>query len=334
MSGKTLMLAVASAIAALAIPSGVRAAPPALTVPDGFNGVAIVHQADRVLLDQAFGDAGGRLIRRGDKFWVASVGKQFAAAAVLKLVEQGRLRLDAPIGGILPDVPADKAAITVRQLLAHTSGLGQSYVSERQSDRATAVRAMLAEPLQGVPGDKFRYSNSNIQLAAAIIEVVSGKTYAEFAKVNLWAPAGLRATGLAGSPGAAGVLPIKGELPPRLRRSYWGEQGVYSTAPDLVRWYRALASGRVLKPESVQLMFAPAAKTGEGHATLGWFRGTTGRGNDVVYVRGNEDFGANALLYAYPKSDTVIVVLTHAGDAQDASWSRTVLNSLQAQLGL
>ena len=330
---KRFILAAWCAIAAPAIPARAEA-PAELAIPAGFQGVVIAAQGDRVLIDKAFGTIDDRRIRRDDKFWVASVGKQFAAAAILKLVEQGKLGLDDPIGRILPDVPPDKAPITVRQLLAHTSGLGQSYVSEKQSDRATAVRAMLAEPLQGPPGEKFRYSNSNIQLAAAIIEVISGETYAEFARNRLWAPAGMQATGFAGTAGANTVLPIKGELPPRLRQSYWGEQGVYSSAPDLMRWYRALSTGRALKPESVEMMFAPVAKTGEGHATLGWFRGTTGRGNDYVYIRGNEDFGANALLYAYPKSATVIAVLTHAGDAGEASWSRTVLNSLETQLGL
>ena len=324
---------VLTAVAAVLAPAA-TAASTRLSVPAGFHGVAIVAQGDRVLLDQASGAVGGRAIRRDDRFWVASVGKQFAAAAILKLVEQGKLGLDDPIGRILPDVPADKAPITVRQLLAHTSGLAQSYVSEKQPDRASALRAMLAEPLQGPPGEKFRYSNSNIQLAAAVIEVVSGETYADFARDRLWTPAGMRSTGLAGSPEATAVLPIKGELPPRLRQSYWGEQGVFSSAPDLLRWYRALSAGRVLKPESVQIMFAPAARTGEGHATLGWFRGTTRRGSDYVYIRGNEDFGANALLYAYPKTETVIVVVTHAGDAGETSWSRTVLNSLEEQLGL
>ncbi len=306
-----------------------------LSVPQGFSGAVVVASGERVLLSSGFGSAGGQKVTSESRFWIASVGKQFAAAAVMKLLEQGKLTLDDPLVRFFPEAPADKARVTIRQLLSHTSGIGQSYVSEMQLDRATAAARMFVEPLAGTPGSGFRYSNSNIQLAAAIVELVTGKPYHEFVQQELWGPAGMRETGFAGSPGAGAVLPIGRELPPRLQHSYWGEQGVYSSAGDLLRWYRVLAGGRVLKRSTVALMAEPQVKIGEGHAALGWFRGTTPKGTDFLFLRGNEDFGANALIYAYPNSAMVIIVLTHAGQAsEDQSWSRAVLSSLQTQLGL
>jgi CubicO group peptidase (beta-lactamase class C family) len=304
-------------------------------VAAGFAGVVLVGRGDDLILFEAYGQAGGAPIDRDRPFWIASAGKQFVAAAIMKLVDRGWLRLDDPISLHIPQVPADKAGITIRQLLSHNSGIGQSYVSESQPDRESALRAMLAEPLAGAPGSGFRYANSNIQFAAAIVEIVSGLSYREFAARNLWEPAGVAATGLAGDAGAAAVVPIAGELPPRLRQAYWGEQGVYASAGDVWRWYRVLQAGRILRPERVQAMFAPATRTGEGQATLGWFTGTSPGGRQTIYIRGNEGFGANALIYAYPDSDIVIVVLSHAGDAPDGtSWSRTMHGEIEAVLGL
>lgn len=301
----------------------------------GFSGAVLVRQGSRLQALRAYGRSSLGPVRPDSRFWLASSGKQFVAAAIMKLASEKRLRLDDPLRKFFPDTPSDKAGITLRQLLSHTSGLGQSYVSEEQSERKEAVRRMLAEPLAGPPGSGFRYSNSNIQLAAAVVEVASGMSYPHFVRRKLWQPAGLQSTGFAGDSGAARVEPIKGELPKRLKARYWGEQGVYSTARDLDRWCEALAGGRVLPASAVREMFAPVTKIGEGYAALGWFRGTTKRGTDFLFVRGNEDFGANSLLYAYPARHVVIIVLTHSGDADnDTSWSRKVLEQAEAALGL
>jgi CubicO group peptidase (beta-lactamase class C family) len=299
-------------------------------VVQGFSGVVLVARAGRPALLEAHGGA------PNDGFWIASTGKQFVSAAALVLVDQGRLDLDAPLSRFFADVPADKAAITVRQLLTHHSGIGQSYVSEGQTSRASAVAAMFAEPLEGTPGDEFRYSNSNFQLVAAIIEVVSGVSYGQFVQQLLWTPADMSETGFAGDSGAARVAPILGELPPRLRQSYWGEQGVYSTAGDLNRWLRALESGRILREESYTEFYSTPVNLGRDlRGGLGWYETVSQSGARVLFTRGNEDFGANSLIYVYPEADVSIIILTHAGQSpEDLSWSRLVLGDLEAAFGL
>jgi CubicO group peptidase (beta-lactamase class C family) len=304
-------------------------------VPRGFSGAVLVARGKATLLDAAYGSERGVVMRSDTRFWVASVGKQFTSAAVLRCQEKGWLLLDDAIGRFFPNAGADKQGVTVRRLLGHLSGLDQSYVSEGASDRETAVREMLALPLAGAPGKTFRYSNSNYQLAVAIVEVASGRPYSEFVRNELWRTADLRDTGFAGEPGARSVAPARGDTPPRLATGDWGGEGVYSTTHDLLRWHRALRSGRVLSPASVDRLFEAVAPIGEGEVALGWFLGRTGRGSRRIFTRGNEDFGANALVYAYPDSETVIIVLTHAGDADDGtSWSRRVHATLEALLSL
>ncbi len=305
-------------------------------VGSGFSGTVLVARGRDILLARGFEMANGKPISPGDRFWIASTAKQFVAAAVLKLMDEGQLRLDDPLQRFFSNVPPDKAAITLRQLLSHTSGIGQSYSSEGFSQQGPAVAAMLAEPLTARPGRGFIYSNSNIQLAAAVVERVSGSAYPEYVRRVLWRPAVLESTGFAGDFAAASVLPARMQFPARLAKDSWGGQGVYSTAVDLFRWVRAVREGRVLKAGTVDLLFraVPYARTREGAATLGWFVDSSSRGTRRAFIRGNEDFGANSLIYFYPQEDVTIIVLTHAGDVGDLSWSRTVHADLERGMGL
>ena len=304
-------------------------------VTNGFSGAVLVTRGQKTILDKAYGAERNVSMRPNTRFWIASAGKQFTSAAVLKCKEKGLLKLDDPISRFFPATPPDKRAITVRQLLAHTSGLGQSYVSEGVADRQTAVDRMLSEALVDQPRHDFHYSNSNYQLAVAIVEVVSGRPYRDFVREALWRPARIRDTGFAGDVGARLVAPATGETPVRLARVTWGGEGVYSTTHDLLRWYRALRDGRILSPQSLKQLFAPVTQIKEGHAALGWFIGHSDHNQARIFTRGNDDFGANALIYAYPKSATVIIVLTHAGNANDQqSWSRFVHAEIEKLLSL
>lgn len=336
---------IALALLALAGAAAARAEPPAPAAAaldtivgeragQGFAGSVLVAEGPRVLLSRGYGSAGGAPIAADDRFWIASTGKQFVAAAILLLAERGELSLDDPLGRFFPDAPAALAPVTLAMLLSHNSGIGQSYASEGRPDRASALAAMFAEPPEGEPGSGFRYSNSNFQLAAAVVEAVSGTAYRDFVRDNLFAPAGLAGTGFAGDGGATAA--IEGPLPPRLAGRSWGSEGVYSTAPDLFRWVRALRSGGILAPADAARLFAPVpgVAISGGGAALGWFTGRTAGGTAFVFTRGNEDFGANSLIYVYPERDVTIVVLSHAGDAGELSWSRTILGDLENALGL
>ena len=304
-------------------------------VSRGFSGALLVARGGNTILSNAYGGERGTPMRPDSRFWIASAGKQFTSAAILKCQEKVLLKLDDPLAKFFPTAPTDKRAITLLQLLAHSSGLGQSYLSEGVVDRQTAVNRMLNEPLVDVPGRKFHYSNSNYQLAVAVVEVASGRSYREFVHKELWQPAGLQDSGFSGEPAAQLVAPARSETPKRLFNVTWGGEGVFSTARDLLQWYRTLQAGHILSPPSVKQLFKPVISIEEGQAALGWFIGRTDHDQERIFTRGNEDFGANALIYAYPNSDTVIIVLTHAGNANDEmSWSRFVHARIEKLLSL
>lgn len=291
----------------------------------GFSGAVLVAQGDRVLVEGVYGSMKGKPLPPDGRFLIASAAKQFTSTSLLKMQDLGRLDLDDPIGTHLAGVPVDKRSITIRQLLSHTSGLPQGYDSESATNRQDAARAILKIPLTAAPGERFQYSNENYQLGVAVVEATSGRNYFEFVRDEMFRPAGLHDTGQLDGPTSVEKLsPTAGLLPPRLIHLRWGGFGFYTTARDFFSWYRAVRSG-LLSPQSLAELFAPTAKTGEGHAALGWFVGTTAAGDERVFTRGNDDVGSSSALYAYPGSDTVIIVLSHAGQkSEELSWARAV----------
>jgi CubicO group peptidase (beta-lactamase class C family) len=234
-----------------------------------------------------------------------------------------------------PKCPRRQEGDHLKQLLAHLSGLPQGYASEVAVDRADAVRRILAVPLKQRPGKGFLYSNENYQLAGAIVEIVSKMSYGDFVRTQLFDPVGLKDTGQVVRGRHPAVAPTLRPISERLMQRHWGQTGFYSTTGDLIRWYTAVRSGKVVSPNSGKQLFDPVTPIQEGSAALGWFHGKTGLGTQLIFSRGNEDFGANSLVYAYPDTDTVIVVLTHAGDKKGAgSYSRVVKGQIERILAL
>jgi CubicO group peptidase (beta-lactamase class C family) len=303
-------------------------------VDQGFSGAVLVARHGQVLLDQAYGEVRGERMRRNTRFWISSMGKQFISAAVMRCVDLGRLSLEATLGEVWPDAPADKRAITMRQILSHTSGLPQSDDFELVGNGEEARLGILALPLEAAPGAQFIYSNANYALAAAIVERACNTNYADFVRTELIGRAGLRNTGQFPSVRAPHVAPLSGDRPPRLDQLHWW-QAYYSTTRDLYRWRQALWSDRVISASARETLLSPVVAIQEGQAALGWFIGHTEHGALRTFVRGNDDTGQNSLLYYYPQTDTTIIVLTHAGyKDDDTSWSRAMLRTLEAVLGL
>lgn len=183
-------------------------------------------------------------------FAVGSVTKTFVAAIALQLVEERRLELDTPVVEILPEV-AISPAITVRQLLTHTSGLADLLAPMRTELAADATRVW--SPLEVLarvgkpwfePGTSFAYSNTNYVLLGLIIERVTSRPFAEELSHRLLGPLRLASTGVLLSEGA----------PPLMRPAWasaFGTSGsMYSTAHELLVWADALYRGHVLRPDT------------------------------------------------------------------------------------
>ena len=248
-----------------------------------FPGIAMqVNRGDEVLYSRAAGIANietNTPMSMGSVFRIASNTKQFTAAAILTLQQDGKLSIDDPLAKYMPDFPkADQ--ITLRRLLDHTSGLG-SFTSVKLEtflqvmrldyDDAAILRAIKnANPLfLSEPGTIWNYSNSNYVLLGFVIAQVSGQSYADFLQSRLFGPLGLRQTAVDDAAEivlhrAAGYTMAK-STPTGFNNAAFismtyprGSGSIRSTAPDLCRWMAALMGGRVLHAENLKAMLSPA----------------------------------------------------------------------------
>ncbi len=256
-----------------------------LTAALGVSDPAVERFLDRTLPARATGSVAavrdGKLVHcRGftratgcdTVYDVGSITKQFTAAAILKLEMMGRLRVSDPISRYVGPVPPDKAPITLRALLTHTSGLPDALGDDYDVlSREQMLAGALAAPLVDRPGARFHYSNVGYSMLAAIVERVSGEPYERFLRRHLFRPAGMRQTGY--------VLPrwprrrVAVEYDRRGRAQgrpfdhpwapdgpYWnlrGNGGLLSTARDMACWHRALEGDRVLSARAKRQLFAP-----------------------------------------------------------------------------
>ncbi|MGH3263942.1 MAG: serine hydrolase domain-containing protein, partial [Trebonia sp.] len=258
--------------------------------PRGASGTMLVARAGQELACESFGwaDSAKHIAARCDTGYdIGSVTKQFTAAAILKLQMMGRLRVTDPIDRFLHGVPPDKRAITIDDLLTMTSGLlyslgGDYQPLSRTQMLAEAMRSRLLSP----PGRAYHYSNVGYSILAAIIEKASGMGYEQFLARYLFHPAGMRDTGYVLPHWHAGQVAVeynrKGrpmgrpfDHPWAKSGPYWnlrGNGGIISTAPDMLRWDRALLHQTVLSDNAERELFTPRVRidsAGDQYA-YGW----------------------------------------------------------------
>lgn len=236
--------------------------------------VAVVHRGDTLLLrGYGLADLEWETPMADDAvFEIGSVTKQFTAAAVLQLVEEGKLDLDADVTAYLPDYQTHGRRIPVRRLLDHTSGIkGYTEMSMfgafmvRSLPRDSLVARFQAEPLDFEPGTALIYNNSAYFLLGLIIEKVSGQPYEEYVQARLFEPSGMsrssycdtravvprRAHGYDQGPGGLGPKRYLDHLWP------YAAGSLCSTAGDMVRWNQALHGGGLLSAASYAAMVTP-----------------------------------------------------------------------------
>lgn len=288
----------------------------------GFGGSVLVARGGETVLHRAYGwadAAAGVPMDTAMPFYVASLSKGFTAAAILRLEMDGRLSTADSIGRFFPDAPADKRGITLHHLLTHTSGLREPP-DDRVRTRDEFVAAMLALPARSAPGERYGYSNGGYSLLAAVVEVASGRPFAEYLRDAVFRPAGMLHTALVtdGPLRAPTSWPVatnggvrQGD--PWLTHGWpfsWieaGGTGVVTTTGDLGRWARALAAGTVLAGDARRKLWTPALE----RYACGWVVTRTARGRTLVSHDGTRlPEGWNAQFRIYPEDSTVIVVLS------------------------
>ena len=268
----------------------------------GFSGAVLVARGGEVVLARGYGMAD--TVRRTPVtprtvFYSASISKQFTAAAVMKLVDQGRLSPSDSLGALFGEVPRDKRGITVHQLLTHSAGIPGEHPSVE--DREAWVRSLLAAPLEYTPGSRSSYSNAGFSLAAAVVERVSGRPFEIFLREHLFRPAGLESTDFAWQPERLDATRIAYgwgggiESDPRRFPGGWGTRGasgIMTTVEDLWRWERALAGGRILSDTAQRRLVQGYVPTAPGVVPeldygYGWYFVQ----RDVPPLRGRGDGG-------------------------------------------
>jgi CubicO group peptidase (beta-lactamase class C family) len=250
-----------------------------------FMGSVLVAQGDRILLDKGYGWANldWRIPDAPDvKYRIGSVTKQFTAALVLLLQQDGKLNIEDPVSKYLPDLPAAWSKVTISQLLHQTAGIPNFTSSPAFIAWAAAphgpkdfLSLVKDKPLQFEPGSRFSYSNSNYELLGAVIEAVTGKSYEEVLRARLIEPLGLSSTGLDAddlvlprrasgyTDGPKGLAYARSES----MSVPWAAGAIYSTTHDLLAWEQGLYRGRVLSGRSLAAMTAP----GLGEYGMGLF---------------------------------------------------------------
>jgi D-alanyl-D-alanine carboxypeptidase len=260
-----------------------------------FAGSVVVVDGGEIVLQKAYGlaDRKRELPNVVDTIYrVGSVSKQFTAAAVLALAEDGALDVSDPVAKYFPEYPEESlekggVKATLHHLLTHTSGLGDAQTTEyfkknawfELIDPATLLEAAAELPMVTTPGTSFAYSNWGYYLLALVVERVSGTSYEAFLRERFFAPLGMSDTGtllpvekaaraaLGYDEKSGGKLTTMSDQPwfkDRDLSLVFGSGQIYSTVTDLARWDRALASGEAL-PAKGALLFQPAlAKYGYG----------------------------------------------------------------------
>ncbi|WP_285319831.1 serine hydrolase domain-containing protein [Stenotrophomonas maltophilia group sp. Smal35] len=248
----------------------------------------------------------GSAVTAASNFRLASVSKQFTAAAVLLLVEDGRLGLDQPARQWLPELPPAAATITIRQV--------------HDADVLTLLSH--EDRLNFAPGTQYRYSNSGFALLALIVGRASGQDFASFLQQRIFRPLGMAHT-VAHQDGvdtvaarAYGYSWIDGRwqrTDQSTTSAVLGDGGIYSSLDDLARWDAALYDDRLLSRASRRAMFSPATATPEPdvpHYGFGW------RLNGPVQWHSGESIGFRNVIVRHPEKHLTVIVLTNRNDPE------------------
>ena len=320
---------------------------------NGAYGIIHVSVRGETVFEQGYGwaDEDAEIRIDGDTlFDIGSLTKQFTAAAMLILAERGALDLSDPLSAYFESVPADKADITLHQLITHSSGLSDETGGFEGSDRdpyigrEDFIATLFASPLNNAPGETYEYSNAGYTVLAAVIEDVSGQDYESFLREAVLDPAGMENTGYRlhdwnrdqVATGYYWGTPDRDRANVGTFLTRWedeavswrllGNGGLSSTANDMERWHRALADGVLFSGNALETYQTGYSVFSEAHSAYYGF-GWIVRPGPVTGTPLMSHSGGNGVFIAtiqrYPEDDVLIVHMSNnAYEAVESMGSR------------
>ena len=308
----------------------------------GLSGSLLIGTKDKIFLKRDYG------LRETEStsdpaYLVGSISKQYTATAILVLEQRGLLKCDDPISKYFDKPPADKATITIHQLLTHTSGLTNDYwefypdLSEEEY-----INMMLSKDLASTPGDRFQYVNIGYHLLALIIEKVTQMEYEEFLVEELFEPNGIRSTGFNhvdwkdnqvvyyndwSTEGNEHMIRNPLDRPITLQPE--GSGGLISTTDDLYKWYQLIFhSDKILTQASKNKLLTPE----KASYAYGWENYKTSRGTTLIEHGAYDSWvGIVTGLYNFTDENLVVIFL---GNTHMSQFLRKddLMNSIEALL--
>jgi CubicO group peptidase (beta-lactamase class C family) len=295
----------------------------------------LVARGGKVVRSEGFGLSNVELqvpVKPETIFQSGSVGKQFAATAVMMLVEEGKVGLDDPLTKYFPDAPANWNDVTVRELLSHTAGFTdypKKFNFRKDWTEDELLKMVEKIPLAYPPGTKWDYSNLGYLTLGILIHRVTSEFYGDFLQQRIFKPLGMSSTRIISEADiipnrSAGYRLVKGEL----KNQEWvapamnttADGSLYFNVVDLAKWDAALYTEKLIKKSSLDLMWTPVKlKNGEPNKDgygFGWFQEQR-HGHRVISHDGAWQ-GFQTSIARYVDDQLTVVVLTNLEQAKPA----------------
>lgn len=272
-------------------------------------------------------------------FQSGSVGKQFTSALVMKLVEDGKLSLNDSLRKHFPDAPEAWSAITVRHLLTHTSGLGNSYSKidmRKDYTEAELVKFAAEVPPEFKPGEKFSYSNTGYHVLGVLCSKVGGKFYGDQLIERIFRPAGMRTARVITEADlvmnrAAGYEVRKGKIynqewvAPALNTT--GDGSLYLSVRDMTNWNASLDSDKVLSSDIKRQMWTPARLNDGSKVDYGFGWSLDSYNGYKQIGHGGAWQGFRTAILRFPDHKLAVIVLANSDSCNAEAVARKVAGS-------
>ena len=307
------------------------------SVTNGFSGAVLVSKKGEIILSKGYGwaDRKNKIPNTSSTvFNIGSVTKQFSASAILKLVEQGKIKTSNNISSYFEQTPIDKRDITIHQLLTHTSGISNRTGGFRydEANKEQFLKDFFESELQSKPGTKHQYANANYIMLTVILESVSGQTYSSFLNDYLFEPSQMKSTGYKSINFNTERLAhgyyysrtdekwvdwgtTQQHLPYNDKHWYSiGKGDIHSSVEDLYKWHVALKNNVVLTSKTRAIQEAPYVSENDemtSYYGYGWAISKSERETKIVAHN-----GSNGLYFTdfvrFIDDDVVVIYITNA----------------------